>query len=171
MVVTPEGSEWAPYDVSYAENESALTNAKGEMCPPMYERKEFVNYDDYANIDYILVMEDAVDRYDTDAVVAVFNVQDVDFKNKREVQIGLSMSEVAATAVKPFSSDWNPQYESMPIGQDQVSTILSSVSNTIDPQSFYDELETQTAISKMKMSIGATSIIPPDEEDDLWSTG
>ena len=23
----------------------------------------------------------------------------------------------------------------------------------------------------MKMSIGATSIIPPDEEDDLWSTG
>ena len=75
------------------------------MCPPMYERKEFVNYDDYANIDSILVMEDAVDRYDTDAVVAAFNVQDVDFKNKREVQIGLSMSEVAATAVKPFSSD------------------------------------------------------------------
>ena len=71
----------------------------------MYERKEFVNYDDYANIDSILVMEDAVDRYDTDAVVAAFNVQDVDFKNKREVQIGLSMSEVAATAVKPFSSD------------------------------------------------------------------
>ena len=70
------------------------------------------------------------------------------------------MSEVAATAVKPFSSDWNPQYESMPIGQDQVSTIISSVSNTIDPQSFYDVLETQTAISKMKMSIGATSIIP-----------
>ena len=77
------------------------------------------------------------------------------------------MLEVAATAVKLFSSDWNPQYESMPIGQDQVSTILSPVSNTIDPQSFYDELETQTAISKMKMSIGATSIIPPDEEDIL----
>ena len=142
VVVTPKGSEWAPYDASYAENESALTNAKGEMCPPMYERKEFVNYDDYANIDSILVVEDAVDRYDTDAVVAAFNVQDVDFKNKREVQIGLSISEVAATAVKHFSSDWNPRYESMPIGQDQVSIILSSVSNTIDPQSFYDELET-----------------------------
>ena len=52
-----------------------------------------------------------------------------------------------------------------------MSTILSSVSNTIDSQSFYDELETQPAISKMKMLIGATSIIPPDEEDDLWSTG
>ena len=77
VVVTPEGSEWALYDASYAENESALTNAKGEMCPPMYEGKEFVNYDDYANIDSILVMEDAV--------VAAFNVQDVNFKNKREV--------------------------------------------------------------------------------------
>ena len=85
VVVTPKGSEWALYDASYAENESALTNAKGEMCPPMYERKEFVNYDDYANIDSILVMEDAVDRYDTDDVVAAFNVQDVDFKNKRRL--------------------------------------------------------------------------------------
>ena len=72
MVVTPEASEWAPYDVSYAKNESALTNAKWEMCPPMYERKEFVNYDDYANIDSILVMEDAVDRYDNDAVAVSY---------------------------------------------------------------------------------------------------
>ena len=127
-------------------------------------------YDDFANIYLTLVMEDAVDRYDKDAVIAAFDIQDVDFKCKREVQIGLSMSEVAYTAVKPFSSDWNPNYEVMPIGQDQVSTVLLSVSNTIDPQSFYDALETQTAVSKMKMLIGATSIILLDEEDDLWST-
>ena len=79
------------------------------------------------------------------------------------------MSEAAATSVKPFSSDWNPAFESMPVGQDQVSTIISSVSNTLDPQSFYDALETQTAVSKLKMSVGATSIIEPDEPDDLWT--
>ena len=81
------------------------------------------------------------------------------------------MSEIAAAAaaaVKPFSSDWNPVYESMPVGQDQVGTIISSVSNTLDPQSFYDALETQTAISKLKMSVGTTSIIEPEEIDDLW---
>ena len=79
------------------------------------------------------------------------------------------MSEAAATSVKPFSSDWNPAFESMPVGQDQVSTIISSVSNTLDPQSFYDALETQTAVSKLKMSIGATSIIEPDEPGNLWT--
>ena len=79
------------------------------------------------------------------------------------------MSEAAATSVKPFSSDWNPAFESMPVGQNQVSTIISSVSNTLDPQSFYDALETQTVVSKLKMSVGATSIIEPEELDDLWT--
>ena len=76
-----------------------------------------------------------------------------------EIDIGYRASEIAAAAVKPFSSDWNPVYESMPVGQDQVGTIISSVSNTLDPQSFYDALETQTAVSKSKMSVGATSIV------------
>ena len=79
------------------------------------------------------------------------------------------MSEIAAAAMKPFYSDWNPVYESMHVGQDQVGTVISSVSNTLDPQSFYDALETQTTVSKLKMSVGATSIIEPDEVDDLWS--
>ena len=79
------------------------------------------------------------------------------------------MSKAAATAVKPFSSNWNPVIECMSVGQDQVSAIISSVSNTLDPQSFYDALETQTAVSKLKMLVGATSIIEPEEVDDLWS--
>ena len=57
----------------------------------------------------------------------------------------------------------------MSVGQDQVSAIISSVSNTLDPQSFYDALETQTAVSKLKMLVGATSIIEPEEDDDLWT--
>ena len=70
--------------------------------------------------------------------------------------------------MKPFSSDWNPVYESMPVGQDQVGTIISSVSNTLDPQTFYDALEPQTAVSKFKMLVGATSIVELEEVDNLW---
>ena len=55
----------------------------------------------------------------------------------------------------------------MLVGQDQVSAIISSVSNTLDPQLFYDTLETQTTVSKLKMAVGATSIIGPEEEDEL----
>ena len=33
--------------------------------------------------------------------------------------------------------------------------------------SCYDALETQTAVSKLKMSVGAKSIIEPDEPGDL----
>ena len=51
----------------------------------------------------------------------------------------------------------------MPVGQDQVGTTISSVNNTLDYLSFYDALETNAAVSKLKMSVGATSIIPPNE--------
>ena len=93
----------------------------------------------------------------------------MDFLTEKELDFGYCISKAAATAVKPFSSDWNPAFESMPVGQDQVSAIISSVSNTLDPQSFYDALETQTAVSKLKMLVGATSIIEPEEDDDLWT--
>ena len=42
------------------------------------------------------------------------------------------------------------------------------MSNTLDPQTFYDALETKTAVSKFKMAVGATSIVEPEFEDDLW---
>ena len=111
--------------------------------------------------------DDNVNRHNKDAVIATFEAQDVDFSTEKELDIGYRMSEAAATAVKPFSSNWNPVFECMPVGQDQVSAIISSVSNTLDPQSFYDALETQTVVSKLKMSVGATSIIEPEGEDDL----
>ena len=80
------------------------------------------------------------------------------------------MSEIASIATVPFNTQWEPAYDPMPAGQDQVSTIISSVSNTLDPCSFYDALKLDVAKSELKMSIGATSILPPDEEDDLWAT-
>ena len=102
------------------------------MRSPKYELKEFVTEEDYPNIDSVLVMKDAVKRHDRDAVIATFAIQDVDF-DEVGIGINLQMSEVVAAAVKRFSLDWNPVYESMPVGQDQVGTIISYVSNTLDP--------------------------------------
>ena len=79
VIMTPEGAIWKPYDESYASNEAALTNSKGEMQPPKYELKEFATAEDYPNIDSILVMHDTVNKHDRDAVIAAFAVQDVDF--------------------------------------------------------------------------------------------
>ena len=102
--MTPEGQYWEPYGESYASNKAALTNSKGEMRPFEYELKEFVTEEDYPNMDSVLVVNDAVNRQDLDAVIAPFAVQDVDF-DKASICINLRMSEVAAAAVKPFILD------------------------------------------------------------------
>ena len=46
-----------------------------------------------------------------------------------------------------------------------MSTIISSISNTLDPLLFYDALETNAVISKFKISVGAPSIVEPDQPD------
>ena len=114
VVITPEGTIWEPYDKSYVSNEAALTNSKGEMQLPKYKFKELVIKDDYPNIDSVMVINNAVNRHNRDAIIAAFSVQDVDF-DENDIGIGLRMSEVAAATVKPFSLDWNPVYESMPV--------------------------------------------------------
>ena len=55
----------------------------------------------------------------------------------------------------------------MPIGQDQVGAIISSISNTLDPLSFYDALKMDAVKPELKMSVGAKSMIPPDNKDYL----
>ena len=42
------------------------------------------------------------------------------------------------------------------------------MSNTLDWQSFYDALETKTAVSKFKMAVGTTNIVEPEFEDNPW---
>ena len=138
--MTPEGSTWDAHDQNFANNERSLTNWKGKLHLPKYVHKEFVGEDDLANINLILVF-DTVNLCDNDAVITTFEAQDKDVEFiEEEIDIGYHTSEIAAAAVKPFSSDWNSVYESMPVGQDQVSTIILSVSNTLDPQTFYDSL-------------------------------
>ena len=134
VVITPEGAIWDAYDQNYADNEQSMTNRKGELHPPMYKPKEFVGEDDHANINSILVMDDNVYQHNQDAVIAAFDEHDVDFLTEKDLDIGYCMSKTAVTAVEPFFSDWNPVFESMLVGQDQVSAIIFSVSNTLDPQ-------------------------------------
>ena len=114
VVMTPEGSTWDAYDHNFADNERSMTNWKGKLRPPKYVHKEFVGEDDLTSINSITAF-DTVNRCDNDAVVAAFNSQDVKFI-KEEIDISYRVSEIAAAAVKPFSSDWNPVYECMPVG-------------------------------------------------------
>ena len=117
-----------------------MTNMKGELWSPMYKHKEFLGEDDHANIYSILVMDDTVNWHNKDAIIDIFDALDVSFLEKK-VDIGDCVSEAASSAVKPFFLDWNPVFESMPVGQNQVSAVIPSVSNTLDPQLPYDALE------------------------------
>ena len=101
-----------------------MTNSRGQMRPSKYKQKEFVEEEeeDMANINSTMAF-DTVNRYDGDAVIAAFRAQEKDMAfTEKDINIGLRSSEVAATAVKPFASDWDPVFESMPVGQDQVGS-------------------------------------------------
>ena len=80
-----------------------MTNRKQELGPPKYELKELVGKDDLAYINSIMVF-DIMNRCNKVTVIATFEAQDVEF-TEEEITIGYQMSEVAATAVKLFSSD------------------------------------------------------------------
>ena len=56
----------------------------------------------------------------------------------------------------------------MPTQQDQVAGSLSSISAALDPFTFANGLVNDVAVSNFKISVGATSAIPPDEPDNLW---
>ena len=116
VTMTPEGPLWDANDQTFADNERSMTNRCRHLCPPTYVHKEFVEEDDMANINSIMAF-DTVNRCDKDAVIAAFEAQEVAF-TEEEIDIGYKASEFAAAAVKPISSNWNPVYESMPVGQD-----------------------------------------------------
>ena len=105
VTLTPEGPSWDAYDQTFADNERSMTNRCGHLRPLTYVHKEFVEEDDMANINSIMAF-DTVNRCDKDAVIAAFEAQDKDVAfTEEEIDIGYHASEIAAAAVKPFSSD------------------------------------------------------------------
>ena len=78
------------------------------------------------------------------------------------------VNEVASEAVTLGGMDWDPVYDPMLVQWDKISTVLSSVSNPLDSLLFANALVNDATVSKFKMSMGATSALPPDISDDLW---
>ena len=56
-------------------------------------------------------------------------------------------------------------YDPTPINQNGISAVLSFISNTIDPLLFAIALVNNATVSKYKMSVGASSALPPDISD------
>ena len=141
---------------------------EGEIDPPYYKHLEMVGEDDYPSLASILMQDEIVNRKDLEAVISAVDAQDVDFISGDETTVVFETAKVAEAALKPCSIQEEVSYSAMPFGQDQVGTILSSVSNTLDPVTFADALVNDAAALMMKMSIGSTTAQPPDEVDDLW---
>ena len=104
VMLTPNASEWMPYCTSYAENEDALINKKGELRPPQYVYKSLVTDDDFPNIDSVLSMKIDIDRSDDQAVISAFDSQNVDFTEENK-WLETKMSEASAKSEIPLSLD------------------------------------------------------------------
>ena len=79
-----------------------------------------------------------------------------------------AVSAVSMNAVKLNGIDKAYVYDSMPTQQDQVTGSLSFISAALDPFMFTNGLVNDVVVSNFKISVGATSAIPPDEPNNLW---
>jgi len=113
---------------------------------------------------------EVINRRDPEALLAAARIQQpsIDFKDRGDLMTALTIDEKTSSATKPFSITEEPDFGRIPFEPDEVVAVLLSVSNTLDPVSFADALVNECAKSEMKMSIGATNILPDDEVDDLW---
>ena len=170
VTITPEGRNWNPYCEVYAENEASMTDNRGDILPSQYIHQDLIVEDDYPSIDSVLMSNEAIDRKDVLRLKQLMKVEDKQVSPTNETDAIISAIASEALTLNKIEDDGDETtYESMPIEQDQVRAILSSVSNTLDVATFANAVTNATAKSKFKVSVGATSIIPPDEEDDLWS--
>ena len=102
VMLTPNASEWMPYCTSYAENEDALINKKGELRPPEYVQKTLVDDYDLPTIDSVLGMDIDIDRSNDQAVISAFRSQDVEFTEETN-WLETNMSDAAAFSEIPFN--------------------------------------------------------------------
>ena len=168
VLLTPEADTWDPYDESYAELERSMMDCDGGLSPTLYRHLEMIEEEDYPSLASTMALGEDLDRKNLDAIAAAFEAEDYGFDSKEEATIALKTAEIADAAIKPCSITEEPAYDQMPFGQDQVRAVLTSVSNTLDPIHFADALVNDAAASMMKMSIGSTTALPPEEPDDLW---
>ena len=144
-------------------------NWKGDVEPPLSKHLEMITEEDYPCIASIAIKDEVIDRRDPKALLAAANIQQpsIDFKDRGDLMTALTIDEKTSSATKPLSITEEPDFGRIPFEPDEVGAVLSSVSNTLDPVSFADALVNECAKSEVKMSIGATNILPDDEVDDL----
>ena len=56
-----------------------------------------------------------------------------------------------------------PEWHGLPASQDEFRTKLASVNAALDPILFAEAVHNKSAISKLKISNGSSSALPPDE--------
>ena len=79
-----------------------------------------------------------------------------------------AMCERASKALTLGSIEWDPMYDLMLVKQDEVVAVLSPVRNTLDSLLLANSLVNEAAVYKFNISVGATSALPSDIQDDLW---
>ena len=113
---------------------------------------------------------ESIDRKDVLRLKQLMKVEDKQVNPANETDAIISAIASEALTLNKIDDDGDETlYEPMPIEQDQVQAVLPSVSNTLDIATFANAVSNAAATSKFKVSVGSTSVIPPDEDDDLWS--
>jgi hypothetical protein len=121
--------------------------------------------EDHPSIDVVFGLE-SIDRHDDIAIISAMRGFEKDSPPLN--CFDATVSVVSMNAVKLNSIDRKHVYDSMPIQQDQVAGSLSSISAALDPFTFTKGVVNDVSVSNFKISVGATSAIPPDEPDNLW---
>lgn len=127
--------------------------------------------DDYLSIDLVLAVYNHVDRFGTNGIVLavgmLYNKSTPLEPTQMPLVLNSLMSEAASEAKMLGGIDIYLVYDPMPVKRDEISVVLSSVSNTLDPIWFANGLVNDAAIFNFKMSVGAISALSPDISDDL----
>ena len=168
VFITPEGSFWNPHCESFADNEASLSNHRGEVLVISYRYKDMLKSDDFPSINSVLGEIETHDRSSEDGLAAMISsVQAPVSKSIFDLpEIQEAMSEACSS--KPTLCSIGIEDQEIELEDDKVAIKLSSISNTLDPVSFYEALATEAAVSEYKTSIGMTSTAMYDDEDDFF---
>ena len=109
---------------------------------------------------------DALDFSNVDAVLDAF--EELNAPSELFTVEGQVESAVADSSLVYGDMKACPEWHGIPPSQDELLTKLASVNAALDPILSANAVQNEAAISKFQMSIGATSVFPADNINDLW---
>ena len=100
-----------------------------------------------------------------------------DIKEDAALAVSVKISSVKTTAIDNVfenhalpNEETHPRWKQIPRASDQVSSLLTSVSPTLNDQSFFQRLTTRAYLGKFKPSIGSTNAMKGEYLIDDEST-